>query len=146
MDSINEKADFRIDRDGQWYHDGAPIKRDRLAKLFADRALKVDEDGNYWLQTPFEKYPVEVEDVPFIIIGYENRDNTITFRTNMDEEVTLDKNSEWELRGGIPYIEIRDGLFARINRATYYNLIEEFGADILGFPLGEVNDASGEGE
>ena len=138
MDSINEKADFRIDRDGQWYHDGAPIKRARLAKLFSDRALKVDEDGKYWLQTPYEKYAVDVEDVPYVIVGYESKGDALMLRTNMDEEITLNTESNWELREGIPYIEIRDGLFARINRATYYNLIEEYGQSVHGFPLGEA--------
>ena len=60
IDIQKQPADFKITRDGTWYHDGAPIKREALAKLFAGRALKVDGDGNYWLQTPFEKYPVEL--------------------------------------------------------------------------------------
>jgi len=118
-----QPADFKIDANGQWFHDGAPIKRDALAKLFSDRALKIDEDGNYWLQTPYEKYAVEVEDVPFIIVDYDDK----TFRTNMSEEITLNAETLWEVRGGIPYIEIRDGLFAKIGRSVLYNLIEEFG-------------------
>ena len=124
---MSENPDFRIDRNGQWYHEGAPIKRERLAKLFSDRALKIDEDGKYWLQTPFEKYPVEVEDVPYVVVDYEGSRENLVFRTNMEE--TTDKKIE--MRGEIPYVEVRDGLYARINRATYYNMIENLGADIF---------------
>lgn len=124
---MNEKPDFRIDRNGQWYHEGAPIKREALAKLFSDRALKIDEDGNCWLSTPFEKYPVEVEDVPYVAVDYEEESGKITFRTNMDE--TTDKPIE--MRGEIPYVEVRDGLYARISRSVYYNLIDEFGPEVL---------------
>lgn len=124
---MNEKPDFKIDRNGVWYHEGSPIKREALAKLFSDRALKIDEDGNYWLATPFEKYPVEVEDVPFVIVDYKGEKGALTFRTNM-EETTPERI---EMRGEIPYVHVRNGLYARINRAVYYNLIEEFGAGIF---------------
>jgi len=124
---MNEKPDFRIARDGTWFHDGAPIKREALAKLFSDRALKMDEDGNYWLQTPFEKYPVEVEDVPFVIVDYKEEDSVLKFRTNMQEKT----NKPIEMRDEVPYVEVREGLYARISRSVYYNLIEEFGAKIF---------------
>lgn len=133
---MEQIPDFRIDREGTWFHNGAPIKRAALAKLFADRALKRDAEGKYWLQTPFEKYPVEVEDVPFVVVDYEG----LTLRTNMNEVISLDEKTNWELREGIPYVEIRDGLFARIGRAVLYNLIEEHGKAIETenkiFPLG----------
>lgn len=125
---MNEKTDFKIDRNGVWHHEGSPIKRKALARLFSDRALKIDEAGCYWLQTPYEKYPVEVEDVPYIVVDYEEQGDKLVFRTNMDE--TTEK--PLELRNEIPYVEVRDGLYARINRAVYYNLIETFGPEILG--------------
>ena len=124
---MKEKADFRIDRNGAWYHEGAPIQRAALAKLFADRALKIDEDGRYWLQTPYEKYPVEVEDVPFVIIDYQGEAGALKFRTNMEEKT----DKPIEMRDEIPYVEVRAGLYARINRAVYYNLIEQFGPEIF---------------
>lgn len=124
---MNENPDFKIDRDGTWHHEGAPIKREALAKLFSDRALKIDDGGNYWLQTPFEKYAVEVEDVPFVVVDYEEENGKLTFRTNMNE--TTDK--PLEMRDEIPYVEVRGGLYARINRAVYYNLIEAFGPEFL---------------
>lgn len=138
MTDKDQKVDFKILRDGTWVHDGAPIKRERLAKLFSDRALRVDEEGNYWLKTPYEQYPVEVEDVPYVIVDYDG----LILRTNMAEYVELDESTKWQLRDGIPYIEVRDGLYARIGRAVLYNMIQEFGESIQAggksFPLGEL--------
>ena len=138
MTGKDQKVDFKILRDGSWLHDGDPIKREALAKLFSDRALIIDEEGHYWLRTPYEQYPVEVEDVPYVIVDYEG----LNLRTNMEEIVALSDQTKWELREGIPYIEVRNGLYARLGRAVLYNMIEEFGAaiDVNGksFPLGEV--------
>lgn len=139
MDDKDQSIDFKIARDGTWFHEGTPIKREALAKLFSDRALWVDESGGYWLKTPFEKYPVEVEDVPFVVIDY---DEGVNLRTNMEEIIELGKGSKWELRDGIPYVEVRDGLYARIGRAVLYNMVEEFGEQLQSrgrrFPLGEI--------
>ena len=63
-DQSTEKAlsksggDFniRIATDGTWFHEGVPIRRMRLVKLFAT-VLKRDEFGDYWLETPVEKDP-----------------------------------------------------------------------------------------
>ena len=137
QNDMQQGADFKIARDGTWYHEDSPIKRDALAKLFADRALKIDENGSYWLQTPYERYPVEVEDVPFVIVDYHEKQDSIIFKTNTDEDVMLGK-TRWEVRDGIPYIEVRDGLFARMGRSVYYNLIEHYGSQIQGFPLGDA--------
>lgn len=124
---------FRIDYDGQWFHDGAPIRRHELARLFAAKGLRIDPEGGYWLQSPESRYPVAVEDVPFIIVDYDisapGPDQVITLRTNMDEHIVLGIDSALELRpeprGGmvVPYVNVRSGLYARLNRAVYYKLV-----------------------
>jgi hypothetical protein len=140
----DEPADFRIARDGTWFHNGAPIKRDALAKLFSDRALKIDEQGNYWLATPFDKYPVVVEDVPYIIVDYTETPEGLILKTNMEEMVELGPEHPFELREGIPYIEVRNRLFARLSRSVYYNLVERFGPYVesrgMSHPLGELSE------
>ena len=126
-----QAPDFKIDYNGQWYHDGAPIQRDALSKLFSDRALKIDAQGLYWLQTPYEKYPVAVEDVPYVVVDYDVSDQgDIDFVTNMEERIALGPDHVLAPRGHVPYIEVRDGLYARISRPVYYNLIEMYGEKI----------------
>lgn len=139
-----DQADFKIAYDGTWYHDGTRIQRDALAKLFSDRALKIDEEGRYWLQTPFEKYPVEVDDVPYVIVDYDVSGEDLDLKTNMEEVIELGSDNAWELRDEIPYVEVRDGLFARVGRSVYYNLIEAYGPSFKSrgaeFALGVVDE------
>jgi len=151
MNEKNETApDFKITYDGTWFHNGSPIKRAALAKLFSDRALKVDENGDYWLQTPFEKYPVEVEDVPYVVVDFQESEHDLEFRTNMDECVSLSQEHPIVLRldkksgERLPYLLIRDGLYGRLSRSVFYNLVERFGATLewggRSYPLGDVNE------
>lgn len=147
---IQEGADFRIDLDGQWHHEGEPIKREALARLFSDRALKIDEEGRYWLQTPFEKYPVEVADVPYIIVDFRIDRDRIELISNMNEQVTLGEAHPLELRYNdfyamdLPYVHIRGGLYARLGRNVYYALAEEFGTHVTSegqcFALGRMSE------
>lgn len=139
---MEQTGDFRIAKDGTWFHDGGEIKREALARLFATRALKVDEEGNYWLATPYEKYPVEVEDVPFVIVNYDKDGGDVVLQTNMGEVVKVGPSHPLELRNNIPYIDVRDGLYARLGRSVLYNLIEEYGAELESggktYKLGEL--------
>lgn len=143
-------ADFKIAYDGTWFHEGVRIQRTDLAKLFSDRALTVDSEGFYWLQTPFEKYPVDVEDVPYVIIDYHEGNDALDFMTNMGETVPLGAENPLELMtdklsgDALPYIEVRGGLYARLSRPVYYNLVQRFGAKVksrgMEFSLGEMNE------
>ena len=143
-----ESAYFRIDENGEWFHNGAPINRKALAKLFADKGLKIDEEGKYWLQSPFEKYPVEVDDVPFIIIDVQQSAEGLDLVSNMDEIVPLGAEHPLELRFNesqqmkLPYVHIRAGLYARLGRNVYHELVQKYGADVqsrsVDHPLGEL--------
>src|SRR5687768_14730187 len=56
-----------IARDGSWWHQGSPIRRMPLVKLFAS-VLRREADGSYWLVTPVERGRIAVEDVPFVAV------------------------------------------------------------------------------
>ena len=127
---------MRIAKDGVWYHQGAPIKRLPLVKLFAS-VLRKEEDESYWLVTPVEKGLIEVEDAPFIAtaLTVDNADGEITgtrqglrFITNVDDHVPLDAAHPLQMLPSLdgsnlqPYIEVRDGLLAKLSRPVYYEL------------------------
>ena len=124
---------IRIARDGTWYHDGDPIKRIELAKLFAT-VLRRDDAGDYWLITPVERGRIVVEDVPFVAVEMRvsgtAEGQVISFRTNLDEWV--EAGPEHPIRVAhnpetgepVPYIEIRKGLEARIARSVYYEMVD----------------------
>lgn len=116
---------IRIDRSGQWWHQGAPITRHNLVILFARQLLRAD-DGSYWLQTPAEKGLITVEDLPFVITASEDKDGTIVFTTNCDDRLTLGRDhalrmdeveGEWR-----PAVHVRNGMWARLSRSVYYDL------------------------
>lgn len=125
---------FRIDYDGQWFHEADPIPRKTLTKLLADRGLQVDSQGRYWLTTPYEKHEVEVADVPFVVVDFRIRGigtphQAIRLVTNLDEQIMLNdgvhlflRNNEVEARD-IPYVPVRYGLIARLNRSVHADLM-----------------------
>lgn len=127
-------SDFRISRDGTWFHQGSPIGRQAMVRLFST-ILSRDGDGSYWLKTPVEKCRIEVEDVPFTIIAMRVRDledtgRTLCLKTNVNEWISVDGDHPLSLRKDaetgdlIPYVRVRDGLDARFSRSTYYELVE----------------------
>ena len=137
-----QQFDIRIAADGRWFHEGDEIRRIELVKLFAS-VLMQDKTGDYWLVTPVEKGRITVDDAPFIACemlvssGADPRSNEIHFRTNLDENIALDAahpillHSADDLQNFRPYIEVRNGLFAKLSRPVYYQLAEyvEKGAD-----------------
>lgn len=59
--------DIVIDRQGCWFHQGQPIKRQSLVNLFAS-ILRREQDGDYYLVTPVEKWRIRVEDAALIVV------------------------------------------------------------------------------
>ncbi len=128
---------FLIKRDGTWLYRGSPITRKPMVCLFAT-VLKREADGSYMLETPVERGRIEVEDVPFLAVELNwsghGRQQVLSFRTNVDQCVTAGREHPIRLKHNLlncepaPYLHIRDGkgkypIEARINRATYYELV-----------------------
>jgi uncharacterized protein len=151
---------FLIRRDGTWLYRGTPINRKELVCLFAG-VLKREEDGSYWLETPAERGRIQVEDVPFVAVELDwsgdGRQQVLSFRTNVDQVVTACPEHPIRVAHDIltceptPYLLVRPGIEARINRAVYYELVALGVSDWVGcrrmlgvwscgkfFPLGEL--------
>lgn len=124
--------DMRITRDGTWVHEGRPITRPGLVRLFAS-ILRRDPDG-YKLVTPVEMFRIQVEDAPFVAVSVEvdgdGPDQTLRFTTNLGEEVTADPDHPLRVEidpatgEPAPYIRVRGGLDARIDRKSFYRMID----------------------
>lgn len=140
--------DIEIKRDGSWHYMKSPIGRQPLVRLFST-ILKRDADDDYYLVTPVEKVRIRVADAPFLIVGCEiageGRDQVIRFRTNVDDEFTLD--ADHPLRVEIdaatgepsPYVRVRDRLDGLINRAVFYELVNAAVEDEASGELGVVS-------
>jgi hypothetical protein len=124
--------DMRIAKDGTWFHEGTPIGRMPLVKLFSS-ILKL-EGGKYFLVTPVEKVGIIVDDAPMVAVDFEingaGQDQTLKFFTKTDDEVTASEQNRIRIvqdentKEPAPYVHIRDGLEALIDRKSFYRLIE----------------------
>lgn len=129
-----------IRRDGVWVHEGTPIGRAPLVRLFSTVLRK--EGDRYFLVTPVEKLGVAVEDAPFLAVLLRREagpaGQRLVFTTNVGDEVTADAAHPIVFRGAAgaraPYIHVRAGLDALIARAVYYDLVA----------LGETREIGGE--
>lgn len=123
---------LKIKRDGTWIHQGAPISRMAIVKVFSS-ILRKDADGQTYLVTPAERVDVTVEDAPFLAVelavSSEGETQALAVRTNVDDVVSI--GPEHPLRfaiepssGGLkPYIRIRGRLDALATRAVYSELV-----------------------
>ena len=124
-------SEMRIARDGSWYHQGSPIARPAMVRLFST-ILRREPDGGYVLVTPAEKLTIEVEDAPFVAIEMksdgEGEDRKLAFRLNTGELVVAGPETPIRIEAGSdgphPYLEVRPGLDALIARSVYYELVE----------------------
>jgi hypothetical protein len=124
--------DIRIARDGTWFHNGSPIGRHKLVRLFST-ILRKDPDG-YHLVTPAEKMRIEVEDAPFIAVLLQvdgaGPDQRLIFTTNVGDETQAGPDNpirvetDPETGEPSPYVHVRRGLEARIARAVFYQLAD----------------------
>ncbi len=124
--------DMRIARDGTWFYNGTPIGRAPLVRLFSS-ILKL-EDGKYFLVTPVEKVGITVEDAPFVALDFEvdtpGPDQVIRFTTHVGDETAAGPDNpirvsrDPETGEPSPYVHVRRGLEALIDRKSFYRLVE----------------------
>lgn len=122
---------MRIARDGTWFHEGSPIGRPAMVRLFST-VLRREPDGSHVLVTPVEKLSIEVEDAPFLAVEVksegEGSARRLAFRLNTDEVVVAGPDHgltvEEDEDGPRPYLQVRGGLRARLARPVYYELAE----------------------
>jgi hypothetical protein len=120
------EIDMRIAADGTWFYCGSPIGRAPLVQLFAS-ILRKDED-RYVLVTPVERVGIRVDDAPFLCVEMTAAEESLTFRTNVDDVVSVDAEHPLRFERGAadgikPYVRVRDDLWALVKRALYYDLV-----------------------
>lgn len=125
------EMDLTIQADGTWVHEGRPIARPEMVRLFASVLKR--EGERFFLVTPVEKLGITVEDAPFLAIDADIAADAITFTTNTGDTVRAgpDHAIRVDDRDGAPrpYVHVRRGLDALIDRKTFYRLVEAAQAD-----------------
>jgi len=122
-------SDMRIARDGTWFHQGSPIGRAAMVRLFST-ILRREPDGRHVLVTPVEKLDIDVEDAPFVAVEMkvegEGSEAEIAFRLNTGDLIPAGPDHairfEEQDDGPHPYLHVRAGLEALIARSLYYEI------------------------
>ena len=124
--------DMRIARDGTWFYLGTPIGRKPLVRLFS--SILKREGDRYYLVTPVEKVGITVEDAPFVAVDFTTEgtgpDQSLTFETQVEDRVTAGPDHRIRLvlasetGEPAPYVHVRRGLEALIDRKSFYRLVE----------------------
>ena len=152
---------MQIKANGDWWHEGTPIGRKKLFKLFSTIIKK--EDEQYFLVTPVEKIGIQVEWQPFVLIDFEVLDidgkKVFKFTDNCDNVVLLENKKQLKYsqfnNEKLPIINVRRNLYASFARSCYYRLIDiaeltkseedsliTIQSNGVQFILGEVNEDS----
>lgn len=130
--SHSGEIDIVIKRDGSWRHEGAPIAREALVRLFST-ILRKDHDGIY-LVTPVEKMKITVEDAPFVAVRVDRAAGeagrpVLRFTTNVGDQVEAGPENPIRVATDPageprPYVHVRRGLEALIARPVFYELVD----------------------
>ena len=129
-------SEMRIARDGTWFHQGSPIGRPAMVRLFST-ILRREADGRFVLVTPVEKLDIAVDDAPFVAVEMKAEGSAdaarLAFRLTTGELVTAGPDHPLRFTDGEdgprPYLHVRGGLEALVARAVYYDLAERALAD-----------------
>jgi uncharacterized protein len=117
---------MRIARDGTWYHEGAPIRRTEMVRLFST-VLRREPDGRHMLVTPVEKLEIDVEGTAFRAIEMrsegEGRERRIALKLDSGDAVIIGPEHPL-LLAETPRVLVRHGLEAELSRPIYYELAE----------------------
>ena len=124
------KMDLHIKANGQWWHEGQIIQRQALINLFSRVLWK--ENDTFYLKTPIEKLQIEVEDEPFFVnqIDQVLLDGKLYLQcqTTTQDVFLVDEQHPIFMRDFYgemhPYVHVRFGMNALIQRPAFYHLIE----------------------
>lgn len=120
-----------VDKEGAWFHNGAPIIRRELVLLFY-QALHLDEQGRYIIKLKDQVCRLEVEDTPFVVLrtvfvpacGDGKTDRFVLHLIDNTKE-DLDPDTLSIGHNHVLYCKIRGKNFtARFSRPGYYQLAQ----------------------
>jgi uncharacterized protein len=154
---LSGTMDMVIKANGDWVHQGGKIERGSLVKLFAS-ILRREDDGEYYLLTPVEKWQIQVEQAPLLIVDMDivnaSADSQqIILTTNVETKFIVSEKYPLTVTVGsasrqpLPTLALDNKLFARVSRAVFYRMVDsaeerdgrvQLLSDGCWFELGEV--------
>ena len=124
-------SEMRIARDGSWYHQGSPINRPAMVRLFST-VLRREPDGSHVLVTPAEKLSIEVESTAFratqMTMTGEGDQRRIGLTLDSGDALIIGPDHPLNVTdtpdGPSPRVAVRFGLQAELSRPLYYELAD----------------------
>ena len=124
-------SDMRIAADGTWFHQGTPITRPAMVRLFST-VLRREPDGSHVLVTPHEKLAIDVEVTPFraLAMTHEGSGKQRRIALELDSGDAVIVGPDHPLvsvpgaHGPSPRVLVRHGLEALLARPLYYELAD----------------------
>lgn len=124
-------SEMRIARDGTWYHQGSPIGRPAMVRLFST-VLRREPDGSHVLVTPIEKLSIEVEATAFratqMTMDGSHAERRIGLTLDSGDALIVGPEHPLTIAdtpdGPSPRVAVRFGLEAELARPLYYELAE----------------------
>jgi len=128
-----------VDKEGAWFHKGAPIIHRELLLLFY-QSLFLDEQGRYIIKFRDQVCRLDVEDTPFVIVRAEyaeaqgdGKKDRFLLHLIDDTKEELDPETLSIGAAHVLYCRIRGGRFpARFSRPGYYQLAEHVQEEPVG--------------
>jgi hypothetical protein len=120
-----------VDKEGSWFHKGAPIIHREILLLFY-KCLSVDEQGRYIIKFKDQVCRLDVEDTPFVVLSTEfvragGDGEKSRFILHLIDDTKEELAAETLTIGPdhVLYCKIRGGKFrARFSRPSYYQLAQ----------------------
>lgn len=128
---LSGDIDIRIARGGSWFYKGELMERQALTKLFST-ILRREDDNEYYLVTPVEKWRIQVEDTPLqahSLRAIGEGELQELYLTTSAEEVLMIGKAHPLVVGTYPgsdeprpLVYVRHGLEARLVTSAFYDL------------------------
>jgi len=121
-----------IDREGDWYHRGAPMERADIVSDLCRHLGKDQASGRFVIRMGKQECYLEVEDTPLVITrvlreggGPGDAERFVVFVKHLDAAEPLDPASLWVGQDNVLYCTVKpERLPARFLRPAYYQLAE----------------------
>ncbi|WP_138441416.1 DUF1285 domain-containing protein [Marinobacter alexandrii] len=130
---LSGDMDLRVTRDGQWIYKGEPLAREAIVRLFST-ILRLEDDGEFYLVTPVEKWRIQVDDAPLLAhsltVEAGGAEQVIKLTTNVGEVLEIGEDHPLDVGRYLgtdeprPIIHVRHGVTARLVTAAFYDLAE----------------------
>lgn len=123
LETLRRSVDLRLDREGRWFHEGAPFEHQGLISAF-NRGLDVhDETGEPILRVGSRWCYIAADDSPFLVRGWRRNGEGLTALLNTEERLPV-PDGGFEQVGDDVYVALAPRRRARLDRTARQGLVE----------------------